>query len=116
MKIMSLLAKITPKKLQIKMMQKMMGGGIGHLFRLEGKKKSVIVVVGAHPSYVPIMKRDLERTAEELGSFSFMSEGNVISSILVSGVWKKGEILEKKELLEKAFEVGKQLVSSCFVE
>lgn len=109
--MMSLFAKIIPQRIQIMMMKKMTER-MGHLYRLEGKKNSVVVVVGAHPSYMPVMKRDLERTAEELGSFSFMSGGSVVSSILVSGVSKKGEILEKKEFLGKAFEAGRQLVAS----
>jgi FMN-dependent NADH-azoreductase len=109
--VMGLLARMIPIKLQIKMMQKM-AGGTGHLYRI-GKKNSVVLAAGAHPSYIPQMKRDLEQAARELGSFSLMSGGKVVASILADSVAEKGDVMERPELLKQAFEAGKQLASSC---
>jgi hypothetical protein len=107
---MGLLARMVPARLQVKMMLKM-AGGTGHLYRLE-KKNSVVVVVGGHPSYVPQMKRDLERAAQELASFSLMSGGQVIASVLADRVMEKADVLERPDTLKLAFEAGKQLASS----
>ena len=105
-----LLMSIVPQKLQTKMMQKM-AGGMGHFYRLE-RKDSVVVVVGAHPGYVPVMKKHLEQAAEALGSLSLMSGGNIVSSVLVPGVAEKGDVLRKPESLETAVEAGRRLVSA----
>lgn len=108
---MGLLARLIPVKLQLKMMQSM-AGGTGHLYRLE-KKNSVVLVVGAHPSYLPQMKRDLEQAAHELGSFSLMSGGKIVATILATGVSDRGDVLDRPELLDQAFKAGEQLVLSC---
>ena len=108
---MGFLARVTPTKLQMKMMQKM-AGGMGHFYRLE-RKNSVVVVTGAHPAYIPQMRRDMERTAQELGSFSLMSGGEVVASVLAAGVSKKGDVLDRPDILKQAFEAGQQLASSC---
>ena len=105
-----LLMSIVPRKLQMKMMQKM-AGGMAHFYRLE-RKDSVVVVVGAHPGYVPVMKKHLEQAAEALGSLSLMSGGNIVSSVLVPGVAEKGDVLRKPEFLEMAAETGRRLVSA----
>lgn len=107
-RVMGLLMSIVPQKLQMKMMQKM-AGGMGHFYRLE-RKDSVVVVVGAHPGYIPAMKRHLEQAAEALGSLSLMSGGNIVSSVLVPGVAEKGDVLAKPEFLEMAAEAGRRLV------
>ncbi len=108
---MGLLTRLIPAQLQVKMMLKM-AGGTGHLYRL-GKKNSVVVVVGGHPAYVPQMKRDLEQAARELGSFSLMSGGQVIASILADRVMEKADVLKHPDILKQAFKAGEQLASSC---
>ncbi len=112
MRVMGLLATLMPRRLQMAMMQRMAGGS-GHFYRLEKGVKSVVVVVGAHPSYVPAMKRDLERTAAELGSFSGMSGGKVVSSVFAAGVSQKGEVRQRQEFLRQAFIAGQQLVADA---
>jgi multimeric flavodoxin WrbA len=108
-RVMGLLMSIMPQKLQMKIMQKM-AGGMGHFYRL-GSKNSVVVVVGAHPGYMPVMKRHLEQVAEALGSLSLMSGGNIVASVLVPGVVEKGDVLKKTEFLEMAAEAGRRLAS-----
>jgi NAD(P)H-dependent FMN reductase len=105
-----LLMSIVPQKLQAKMMQKM-AGGMGHFYRLK-RKDSVVVVVGAHPGYMPVMKKHLEQAAEALGSLSLMSGGNVVSSVLVPGVAEKGDVQAKPKFLEAAAEAGRRLASA----
>ncbi len=107
-RLMGLLAAIMPRTLQMALMQRMAGGS-GHFYRLDKRLKSVVVVVGAHPTYVPAMKKDLERTAAELGSFSAMSGGKVVSSVFATGVSRKGEVQERQNLLRQAFRAGQQL-------
>ncbi len=108
-RVLGLLMSVVPQKLQVKIMQKM-AGGMGHFYRLESKD-SVVVVVGAHPGYMPVMKNHLEQAAEALGSLSLMSGGNVIASVLVPGVAEKGDVLRKPEFLEMAVRAGSRLVS-----
>jgi hypothetical protein len=93
----------------MKIMQKM-AGGMGHFYRL-GSKNSVVVVVGAHPGYMPVMKRHLEQAAEALGSLSLISGGNIVASVLVPGVAEKGDVQKKTEFLEMAAEAGRRLAS-----
>jgi multimeric flavodoxin WrbA len=109
-RVMGSLMSIVPQKMQMKMMQKM-AGGMGHFYRLE-RKNSVVVVVGAHPGYMPVMKKHLEQAAEALGSLSLMSGGDVVSSVLVPGVADKGDVLEKTEFLEMAVQAGRRLAST----
>jgi NAD(P)H-dependent FMN reductase len=109
-RMLGLLMSIVPQKLQMKMMQKM-AGGMGHFYRLDSKD-SVVVVVGAHPGYMPVMKKHLEQAAQALGSLSLMSGGDIIASVLVPGVAEKGDVLGKPEFLEMAAEAGRWLVSS----
>jgi hypothetical protein len=109
-RVLGLLMSIVPQKFQAKMMQKM-AGGMGHFYRLE-KKASVVVVVGAHPGYIPVMKKHLEQAAEALGSLSLMSGGNVVASVLAPGVAEKGDVLTKPEFLEMAAEAGRRLASA----
>jgi multimeric flavodoxin WrbA len=108
-RVLGLLMSVVPQKLQVKIMQKM-AGGMGHFYRLKSKD-SVVVVVGAHPGYMPVMKNHLEQAAEALGSLSLMSGGNVIASVLVPGVAEKGDVLRKPEFLEMAVRAGSRLVS-----
>ncbi len=108
MRVMGLLATLMPRTLQMALMQRMAGGS-GHFYRLDKRLKSVVVVVGAHPDYVPAMKKDLERTAAELGSFSALSGGKVVSSVLAAGISQKGEVRERQDFLRQAFRAGQQL-------
>jgi multimeric flavodoxin WrbA len=109
-RILGLLMSIVPQKLQMNMMQKM-AGGMGHFYRLDSKD-SVVVVVGAHPGYMPVMKKHLEQAAQALGSLSLMSGGNIVASVLVPGVAEKGDVLANLESLEMADKAGRRLVAS----
>ena len=109
-RVLGLLMSIVPQKLQMKMMQRM-AGGMGHFYRLDSKD-SVVVVVGAHPGYIPAMKKHLEQAAQALGSLSLMSGGNIVASLLVPGVAEKGDVLANLESLEMADKAGRRLVSS----
>ena len=109
-RVLGLLMSIVPQKLQMKMMQEM-AGGMGHFYRLDSKD-SVVVVVGAHPGYIPVMKKHLEQAAQALGSLSLMSGGNIVASVLVPGVAEKGDVLANLESLEMADKAGRRLVSS----
>ncbi len=107
--VMGFTASLLPRKVQVDLMRKM-AGGMGHLYRLSKKLNSVVIVVGAHPVYTPRMKRDLERTAEELSSFSYMTGGQVVASLLVPGVAKKGVVIQEARVMQEAFEAGKRLI------
>lgn len=104
--MMGIAGKVLPRKLALGMME-LMGGHAG--YRLKGKKDSVIVVLGAHPSFMPLMKEHLQRAAAALNIFSMITGGNVVAKITGGDLWKKGAVVTRPKLLQAAFDAGVRL-------
>ena len=107
---MEILSEITPKAMNNNMMERKMIMLSQHRYRLEKKLNSIVIVVGAHPKEMPLMKTHLEEIAKDLGWFSSISGGEILSRILVGGVSQKGDILEKKDILDQAIQAGQNLI------